>query len=465
MTSGANVLVVDDESEMRDMLTALLGEAGFATRCAPDGGAAIALAEQQPFDAAVVDLMLPDTTGIQTIRRLRGARDATAFVILTGHASVDTAIEAVREDVYDYLLKPTDIRRLPEVVGSAISQKRRGSESSYEAKNVSRVNQLHRSSGAGSQDRLRPPIPVLVGDSRSMTEIRRQVTALAPTDLTVLIRGETGTGKDVVARLIHQLSWPRNKQPFHKVNCPAVPENLFESEMFGHERGAYTGAESRRLGRFEMAAGGTLFLDEVGAISPAVQAKLLEVAEGKTFMRIGGAEQIHADARILAATNAPVEDMARSGAFRPDLLYRLSQATVTLPPLRERREDIPVLVEHFLDRCSSEANGRVPALSASDMAALEAYDWPGNVRELESVIKRFVALGCPLVLHEALAVGPDASTAAPCPCALEQCEAGLVRSALERSGWNQRLAARHLGLSYSALRRRMAKHGLERPGS
>ncbi len=406
------------------------------------------MARQEPFDVAVVDLGLPGLSGLDTLRGLKQVSNRTKTVVLIGEPSLDSLCAGFNERVFDYVLRPQDMGRLAETVRDAARPAAKGTP-------MARPTEVAANAGA----------PVMVGDSAVMRDVRRQITEVAPTDLTVLVRGETGTGKEVVSRLIHILSGRRSSGPFYKVSCPSLPEHLLESEMFGYEKGAFTGAVNNRMGRFEMAAGGCILLDEIGALSPVVQAKLLEVIESKAFVRVGGTEKLRIDARIVAATNADLETMLRDGEFRPDLLYRLNQYTIVVPPLRERREDIPPLVARFLEDYADRYGRPVPELSSSDLATLEAHNWPGNVRELENLIARVVAVGCPKAIDEALGCGGDSNGAPARPCPLQHCEASLIRSALKRCGWNQRQAARSLGLSYSALRRRMARHGIQRPAA
>jgi DNA-binding NtrC family response regulator len=457
MASDGRILLVDDDSELRGILMSLLEPGGFQVAGAADGFEALDQAAAAPFEVAVVDLVLPGISGLETIRRLKQISPDTRIVVLTGNPSVDTAIGALREHIFDYLCKPRDIGRLRDVVREAARSTKGTTAPLGTAGPVpedgGRAGRMASAGRLVTQDAA----CTLVGAGQAMERIRHLIAKVAPTGLTVLIRGETGTGKEVVARNIHARSG-RAAGHFTKINCPAVPDHLLESEMFGHEKGAFTGAATQRVGRFEQAAGGTILLDEIGAITLSAQSKLLEAVEQKEFMRLGGEGKIRVDARILAATNAPLEELIEKGQFRADLVYRLQQFEIHIPPLREHREDIPELARFILAKYAARFRKEPPELPPETVARLCGFDWPGNVRQLDATLSQF----CITDDIEAVerVINPDgASSGARAAPVLEQCEAGAIRAALAQANGNQRRAAELLGISYSALRRRIAKYG------
>ncbi len=464
--SNDNVLVVDDEASVRDSVVHLLKGHNLGVTAAPDSGSALELARQGEYDVAIVDLGMPGLSGMDTIRGLKQLAPDTEVIILTGHATLEVTLEALHEHVFDFLCKPVEPNVLLEKVEGAIE--RRG----LIRKNRDMIRQLE-----NERERLRKEAATVkrvlaerftavnmpIGNTEAMARVRRLIAEVAPSDMTVLIRGESGTGKDVVARLIHQFSGRGESGAFVKVNCPAIPEMLLESEMFGHERGAFTGAATSKPGRFELAAEGTIFLDEIGAIPLSVQAKLLQVLEHKEFTRVGGKDTISVDARIIAATNAPLEEMISDRKFRSDLFYRLHQFTINLPPLRERVEDIPPLVEHFLPWYANKYGRENLSIPPEVTSRLITYPWPGNVRQLEAIIARFALGGDPKVITDIMDSTPGSAsfTASASTSKLEQQEVQTILSALVETKWNRRKAAKLLGISYGGLRRRIAKYNLE----
>jgi DNA-binding NtrC family response regulator len=463
MKGRGSVLIVEDEPDMRFILQGLLGTEGFETCTVTDGSAAITLARQQPFDVAIVDLLMPGLSGFETVRQLKNLSCGTEIIILTGNPSLDTAIGAVREYVFESLLKPPDMARLKDVVRDGV-RKARQNNNQREAGGRITVENSRWTRGERAARPLFPknePNSFLVGSSAAISRIRTLIAEVGPTDLTVLIRGETGTGKEVVARSIHACSGRDVHGLFTKINCPAIPDDLFESEMFGHEKGAFTGAVTQRVGRFELGTGGTVLLDEIGAISMRSQSKLLEAIEHKEFTRLGGRHKIAIDVRILAVTSAPLEAMIDKEQFRPDLLYRLQQFSIVVPPLRDHREDIPELAHHFNRKYSTKFAKEVPELSSDLMTRLCECDWPGNVRQLDAIIAQYYVTGDLEIIEREL---PSPLSLAPGYCAansLQKHEISAIRSALNQTRGNQRRAASLLGLSYSALRRRVAKYRLE----
>jgi two-component system, NtrC family, response regulator AtoC len=461
MDNGAKVLVVEDDADLRGLLLHRLESAGYRVSGASDGDAAVGAAREMAPDVALVDMMMPGISGMDLIQSLREVSSGTQIVILTGHPSLDTAISALREGVFDYLRKPDDIGRVADIVRKALdgASRRRGAQGLP-------------SSASGPQHKAKHVEPllgetsgrVLVGSSPEMQKVGRLIREVAQSDMTVLLRGETGTGKDVVAHLLHDLSGRGSTGEFCKVNCPSVQENLLESEMFGYEKGAFTGADRQRPGRFEMASSGTVFLDEVGAITPVVQAKLLEAIEYKSFFRVGGSEKLRVDVRIVAATNAPLEKEVKRGTFRSDLFYRLQHYSIVLPPLRDRVEDIVPLVDYFLEKYAARYGKGRPPLPPEIMARLLRYEWPGNVRELESMISRYMLTGDPCAIEEALEASSSPAVSERGRSVLQEREVQTLNAALSQTGWNQRKAAKLLGVSYSALRRRIAKYAIAKPG-
>lgn len=464
MSRGGRVLIVDDEASVRESIACLLRGHGYEVTSAPDGTRALELAQYNGYDVAVIDLNMPGLAGMDAVRLLKEAAPHTEVIVLTGHATIDATLEALHEHVFDFLCKPAGVEELPRKIAHAVERRRLILENQeLIAQLASERESLRREVSAAKRalEQRMVAANVLVGETEAMVEIRRRIADVAPTDLTVLIRGESGTGKEVVARLLHQFSGREGSGAFVKVNCPAIPEPLLESEMFGHERGAFTGAVRRKPGRFELAEGGTIFLDEIGSMSMGMQAKLLQVIEHKEFMRVGRRNTIKVDVRILAATNVPLEGMISAGEFRPDLFYRLQQYKITLPPLRKRQEDIPLLAQHLFDRCNVRA-GLEPALMPPEMMArLSERDWPGNVRELESAVARYAFSGesPDMGTSSRVASVSDDEEASP-HNKLESLEARAIANALRETKWNRRKAADLLGVSYATLRRKIAKYNL-----
>ena len=468
-TDAAPVLIIDDEASVRDLVAQMLSARGFVVESAENGKTAIDMANGKEYAVAIVDMTMPGMSGMETIRHLKKSHPEMECVIFTGYPSIDDSIEAIQEQVFDYICKPVSADSLARVVRRAAERRelvlsnRRLAEALDKERNQMR-ERLTSAAPLPPAPSGHPAFSLLVGFSESLDQVKRFITEVAPSDMTVLLRGESGTGKDVVARLIHELSG-RDANSFVKINCPAIPEALLESELFGHEQGAFTGAERAKPGRLEMAANGTVFLDEIGEIAMSVQAKLLQAIEHKQFTRLGGSKTIQISARIIAATNAPLEQMMREGRFRVDLFYRLNHFHINLPPLRKRSEDIPVLTQHFLKVYGRKYDREGLRLSPEAMSAMINRDWPGNIRELESVISRYALSGDESVIFQS-ATG---FTVAPAPDqvdnSLQDSEVRTIMSALVKSRWNRRQAAKMLGISYSSLRRRIDKYGLDKDAS
>ncbi len=472
--TGARILVADDEPALRWLLERLLRQAGHAVTVVEDGPAALAAAAAERYDLAFLDIRMPGLDGLEVLGRLRADSPETAVVVMTAHGSVRAAVEAMQRGAYDYLAKPFDNDEVLLLVERALSAKALAREVVELRTGIQEVWEF----GA------------LVGKSPRMQEVYKTIGRIAATDVTVLLQGESGTGKEVVARAIHHYS-RRAGKPFVAVSCAAIPPTLLEAELFGHERGAFTDAHQRRLGRFELAHGGTLYLDEVGDMGPELQPKLLRVLQERELERIGGGEPIRVDVRVVAATNRDLETLIREGRFREDLFYRLNVVSVTLPPLRERREDIPFLVDHFLVKYAGELGER--ALAAEALDRLTGYAWPGNVRELENVVQHaMVMAGAGVILPEHLPIAPgpggpwirEGTLEQLIQDKLEECVRGLgaresanlyelvlglverplFRAVLRETGGNQLRAAALLGINRNTLRKKLRALGLKPDG-
>jgi len=418
----------------------------------------------------IVDLTSPGASGLETISRLGELSPYTEVITIDVRPDVDSTYRAIGYDVFEHLVKPVSTESLVRVVNEAFTAFRTKREKEnllarlFEER--SRLNKEIKQEEDALRERLNSS-QLFLGQSQCIRDVRRQIALVAPASMTVLISGESGSGKDVVANLIHKYSGRARSNRMIKVNCPAVPETLIESELFGHEDGAFTGATKKKPGRFDLAHNGTIFLDEIGAMSLPMQAKLLQVIEHKKYTRVGGNDIIEVDARILAATNSPLESMIQDGQFRADLFYRLNQFIITLPPLRHRREDIPLLIDSVLKRSCLKYGHEVTRISASLYEALVQYDWPGNVRELHAVIERFALTHDEVALYSAVQSSPVATPAAAGVASenvLENSEANAVLQALIKTNWNRRHAALLLGISYSGVRRRIEKYDLRNTG-
>ena len=448
------ILIVDDESNYLVILRELLSRDGFSVDALSEPLEALKLAAKRPFDVALVDLRMGDLDGVEVMERLRRLDADLSVVIMTAFATVETAVDSLKRGAADYVMKPFDNQDLLRVLRRAATLTR-----------LSRENaRLREAASAGDE------VPDLIGASKQMEAVRRLVAQVARTDTTVLITGETGTGKEVVARAIHRAS-ARAEQPFIAVHCAALSESLLESELFGHERGAFTGAVATKRGRFELAQGGTLFLDEVGEIPEHVQVKLLRAIESRSFERVGGEVSLETDARFIAATNRDLESAIKSGRFREDLYYRLNVLRIEIPPLRDRPEDVARLAQHFLRRCAARMQRPGVRLDERASELLCAYRWPGNVRELENVMERALVI-TPGDVIGAEALPPElrapretpatleAFAGKPLQGALEEVERALLLQALEDCGYVQARAAERLGLSKSALHYKLTKYGI-----
>jgi two-component system response regulator PilR (NtrC family) len=456
MSERGTVLVIDDEEVMREILESLLAQEGYRVKLAASGLEGLEIASREPVDLAIVDVMLPDRSGIDVLHELKKSDPELVVVMITAFASVETAIEAMKRGAFDYVTKPFKNDEVRVVVANGLKQRRLVDE--------------NRTLKEALNDRQR--FDVLVGKSARMQEVYSLIQQVAPSKSTVLITGESGTGKELVARAIHNYSARKNK-PFVPVNSGSLPPDLLESNLFGHVKGAFTGAVSPKKGLFEIADEGSIFLDEIATVPLETQAKLLRVIQEKEFMRLGGVDVIRVDVRIIAATNSDLKSLVDEGAFREDLYYRLNVINLFLPPLRQRKEDIPLLAHHFLKKYGDE-NGR-PGLSlASDaVQSLLDYDWPGNVRELENVIERAVVLADGPVLNRRLIpehVRSGPSFRLPQVVVPEEgisfrdvitgFEKRLIESSLKTSGGVQKKAAQLLGLKPTTLNEMIKRYNI-----
>lgn len=453
MTSRWKLLVVDDEPVMRESLAAWLSEDGYDVDTAASGRDAIAMAARTDYALYFVDLkMPPGIDGLETMAEIRKLRAEASIVIITAYATVDTAISAVRAGAYEYIVKPCNPQDISLLVERCLRVKTLQRENTYLRRKLARSYSFH-------------DIVSKNAKMRALFELIRDVASLKST---ILIEGESGTGKELVARAIHDAG-DRAQKPFVPVSCAALSESLLESELFGYERGAFTGASSQRKGKFELADGGTLFLDEMGDIPPKLQADLLRVLQERQFFRVGGSEEVKVDVRVIAATHRNLKEAMQQGTFRSDLFYRLNVISIALPPLRERLEDVPLLAAHFMERLSAELGKQGLVLSEGATRALLDYDWPGNVRELENAMERAIVTCHTKTLDAGdfaflRRAGTGVSPAEFLKgMTLEQLERQAVSATLQRTGWNVKEAAAVLGIDRSTLYDKMKRHGITRP--
>ena len=450
------VLVVDDEKLIRWSISERLKAEGYEVFDAPDGAAAERFLHGSNVDLALLDLRLPDTDGITLLKKAREVIPDLPVIVITAHSSVDGAVEAMKAGAVDYITKPFNMDELAITVRRALEN----------------ASVRQRLSDHVSQDKARFGLENIVGESRPMTEIKGLIRRVARSETTtVLLLGESGTGKDMMARALHYES-NRVDRPFVNITCTALPETLLESELFGYEKGAFTDARVQKKGLFEVATGGTVFLDEIADMRPSLQSKLLRVLEEKAFKRIGGTEDVRVDVRVIAATNRDIDDAMRTGRFREDLYYRLSTVPILIPPLRERRDDIPLLVTHFLGQYNHEFHQSYRDVAPDALRKLLGYAWPGNVRELRNVIERAALLGSgEIILADDIVLGrstlrrppQDPNHLAILPdqgCKLEDVERDLVSQALERTGGNRTQAAELLGITRDQIRYKIEKFEL-----
>jgi DNA-binding NtrC family response regulator len=451
VTPTATILIVEDEAKMRRLLELNLGDDGFQTLTAEDAETGLKLLHKESVDLVVTDLKLPGMNGLDFLHEVRRFQAALPVVVMTAFGTVETAVEAMKAGASDYVLKPFSLAEMRMVIHKELD--------------VHRLREENRSLREALQQRYSHRN--VVARSAKMQEVLATVERVAPTNSTVLLGGESGVGKDLVARAIHEKS-RRASGPFIKINSAAIPENLLESELFGYEKGAFTGATASKPGKFELADKGTLFLDEIGDVPPATQVKLLRVLQEREFERLGGTRTIKVDVRLVAATNRDLRAALEDGTFREDLYYRLNVVPIDIPPLREHKEDIPDLLNLFLSRLGDESGKIIDGISPEALRLMMDYHWPGNVRELQNIIERASALSAGSML-EVADIQLDSQRSKPADFStgflpegmtLEQWEDEMIREALRRAHGNKSQAARMLGLSRNALRYRLSKIGI-----
>jgi DNA-binding NtrC family response regulator len=444
MADKVRILVVDDELVIRESLLGWLKKSGYKVDTAEGGSAALAMLEKTPYDLLFLDIMMPVMSGIEILEVVKEDYPQTLVVMITAYGSVETAVQAMKRGAVDYLMKPFDPDQLSLLTEKLMQQKRLIDENIFLREQVAEAIRFEN----------------LVGRSEAMQGLFSMIQDVAESDSPVLITGETGTGKELVAKAIHAKS-ARCNGPFIAINCGAFPEHLLESELFGHERGAFTGAHRAKKGRLDLAHHGTLFLDEVGTVPLKMQVDLLRVLETKEFHRLGGTEEIEVDFRTIAATNRDLHRAIEKGEFRQDFFYRLNVISLHIPPLRERRDDIPLLSEHFLDRYCRETNKDIDTINKAAMAILKQYDWPGNVRELENAVERAVVIGRKRRLgpEEFSFLAPHLSAAAE-TYSLEKTQVAHLVKVLKEFDWNITKAAQALEINRVTLHKKIKKYDL-----
>ena len=448
MTKKPRILVVDDEAAIRESLRDWLMEDGYEVGLAENGEDAIAMTMEKTWDVILLDLKMPGMDGLQTLKQLKEKEvvHETEIIMMTAYATIDTAVQAMKEGAFDYLVKPFDPDEIELQIKKIIAHKELVLENILLRKRLEEVSQDHE----------------IIGKSNAMQEIYNMISRVAPTDSTVLVTGESGTGKELIAQAIHGNS-QRCYMPFIAVSCGALPDSLLESELFGYEKGAFTGADYTKKGRFEMADKGTLFLDEIGDISRKTQIDLLRVLQEKAFRRLGGQEMINVDVRILAATNRDLQQAIVENKFRQDLYYRLNVISIHVPPLRERKVDIPLLVDVFIRRNCLEMNKEPVKVAASALKLLMDYDWPGNVRELENVIERALVIGRGKeIVTDDLPFSRKELGSEEFPKSLKMMEKMHIKKRLEETNWNITQTARELEIDRQTLYNKIEKYKIER---
>jgi DNA-binding NtrC family response regulator len=444
------VLIAEDEPHLGTILESFLSGRGYQVTTRRDGRAALEALRAESYDVALLDIVMPEMDGLEVLRHVREEPSPPEVIIITGNGTIETAITAIKLGAYDYLAKPYRMAEIDVLVRRAWEKRQLSKENALLHSRLSRVD----------------AVPEVLTQYAPMQAVLALIERVAKSDSPVLITGESGTGKELVARALHRLSG-RGNNPLVDINCAAIAENLLESELFGHEKGAFTGAQSRKIGLFEMAAGGTMFMDEIGELDPKLQGKLLRALELGTFFRVGGTQKVEVSVRIVAATNRDIVRAVNEGAFRSDLYYRINTIGIALPPLRERVVDIPLLAEHFLRQYGGASP---PRLTEEAMDALQRYRWPGNVRELRNVIERAVLLAnggvinatdLPLQSHGPGAIGGNGQSGPA--VSLADLERRHIETVLSQTNWHQGKAATLLGISSKTLYRKIREYGFKRP--
>ncbi len=441
MNPRGKLLIVDDELSVRESLGKWFHEEGYEIGTAENASDALTRVAEQKWDLALLDIKMRGTDGIELQRRLHEIEPQLITIIMTGYASVDTAVQAMKNGAYDYLTKPLDPDEVAHKVKKALSERATQQENE-------RLKQMTEVSHP----------PDLIGQSLAMKKVFDAIETVGPTDATVLVTGESGTGKELVCRAIHAAG-PRRYHPLVVIHCGALTETLLESELFGHEKGAFTGAQYRKKGKFEIAEGGTVFLDEIGDISLKTQTDLLRVLQEREIVRVGGNQPIKVDFRCVAATNKNFEQLIEEGKFRPDLYYRLNVFNIEIPPLRDRKEDIPLLVEHFLRKFSQQMNKRITRVAPAAMYGLQSYPWPGNVRELENAVERAMVVAQEPELREQDFILKPRNGSGPEGRSLDEIEKAHILRVLEECGGNQTRAAEVLDIDRVTLHNKLKKYG------
>jgi len=443
MPNRVSILIVDDEESVRDSLYNWFIDDGYRVECAENAKKALALLNEKEFDIVLADIKMPGMDGMEMHRRIRALPHVPIVIIMTAFAAVDTAVQALKEGAFDYVTKPFDPDDLSHLIRNAATQVALKAENENLKERVSTL----------------VDVEDIVGVSEGLSKVMKEVEKVAPADSSVIITGESGTGKELVARAIHSNS-PRKYFPLISVHCGALSESLLESELFGHEKGAFTGAAFNRKGRFEMADGGTIFLDEIGTISSKMQVELLRVLESKSFVRVGGNKEISSDFRVICATNRDLKEMVHKGTFREDLYYRLNVVNIKIPPLRERPDDIPGLVDHFIKKYCTSMSKDMISIDPAAMKHLESFEYPGNVRELENMIERAIVVGNGKVIKlKDLPLGKEVISSSI--ESLEDLEKKHIAKILKKYSWNISRSAKALNVDRATLYNKIKKYNLK----
>ncbi len=444
MPKQISILIVDDEDSVRDSLYSWFIDDGYRVECAENAKKALLLMNENDYDIVLADIKMPGMDGMEMHRRIKALPRVPIVIIMTAFAAVDTAVQALKEGAFDYVTKPFDPDDLSHLIRNAATQVALKAENENLREKITTL----------------VDVEDIVGESEPLKKVLKEVEKVAPSDSSVIITGESGTGKELVARAIHSNS-PRKYFPLISVHCGALSESLLESELFGHEKGAFTGAAFNRKGRFEMADGGTIFLDEIGTISAKMQVELLRILESKSFVRVGGNKEISSDFRVICATNRDLQEMVKSGTFREDLYYRLNVVNIRIPPLRERPGDIPMLVNHFIKKYCTSMSRDMITIDNSAMKHLESFEYPGNVRELENMIERSIVVGNGKVISlKDLPMGREVISSSI--ESLDDLEKKHIFKILEKYSWNISRASRALNVDRATLYNKIRKYKLEK---
>jgi DNA-binding NtrC family response regulator len=452
LKNNIQVLIVDDELIVRESMSNWLMEEGYTVDTASDGNDGLECIQSKTYDLAIFDIKMPGMDGIELLKKTKEIYPDIPILVMTAYASIDTAVQAIREGAYDYIVKPFDPENVSHIIKKAVKFKM------LEKENILLRKELEKKYGFDE----------IIGMSKTMEDIFKLIRTVADSEAVIMIRGESGTGKELIARAIHANS-KRKYGPLIALNCGALPESLLESELFGYEKGAFTGAQYARKGRIEMANGGTLFLDEIGDISPKTQLDLLRVLQEKIIYHLGGAKPIEIDARIVSATHCDLEKAVREGSFREDLYYRLNVVTIKIPPLRERKEDIPLLTNHFLHKFSIANSRSIDNISSEAMKAIINYNWPGNIRELQNIIEQAVVIckeneigieDLPDIIKNVITKTGDETTART----LDEFEKQHITKILNNNLWNISKTAKELGIDRVTLYNKIKKYKIEKNG-